>query len=132
MVLALATTVITSLGARMTTASVAASRAAGGGFGLHDVTTCVLFAAVSMAMQGGEAGGRSDEEATGAGVLVVRAGARRRRLAGWLFLTWYFVCYVSYGGGVAPTSLEWAVAGVASAANLAVTVRTVLIHPYKV
>ena len=37
-----------------------------------------------------------------------------------------FLAYISYGGFVAATSLEWPVAGVASAVNLAVAACTVL------
>lgn len=38
-----------------------------------------------------------------------------------------FLAYISYGGFVAATSLEWPVAGVASAVNLAVAACTVLV-----
>uniref|UniRef100_A0A0E0EDV4 Uncharacterized protein n=1 Tax=Oryza meridionalis TaxID=40149 RepID=A0A0E0EDV4_9ORYZ len=44
----------------------------------------------------------------------------------WASVSGMFLAYISYGGFVAATSLEWAVAGVASAVNLAVAACTVL------
>ncbi|KAF0907112.1 hypothetical protein E2562_015652 [Oryza meyeriana var. granulata] len=108
------------MGARVTAADLAALRSGG----LDDVVTCLTFAVLTLAMQ-----------TCLACVLEERPASAPRRPASWYpwmiaVMSWvcissYFVAYITYGGNVAPTSPEWTVAGVASAANLAMATRTV-------
>uniref|UniRef100_A0A0E0LMW6 Uncharacterized protein n=1 Tax=Oryza punctata TaxID=4537 RepID=A0A0E0LMW6_ORYPU len=115
------------LGARLPDDDLAAWRSDG----LNDdaAITCMSFAALTLAMQAMLA--CVLEEKPAAAAARRPASARLPWLVAamsWMCVTSYFVAYVTLGGNVAPTSLEWTAAGVASAANLAIATRTVWRH----
>uniref|UniRef100_A0A0D9X115 Uncharacterized protein n=1 Tax=Leersia perrieri TaxID=77586 RepID=A0A0D9X115_9ORYZ len=93
--------------------------------GANDIITCVSFTLLSLAT-------------ALACVLEARPAAEPRRPASnlpwavagfsWLCISAYFVACTTFGGHVAPTPQEWAVAGVAAAVNLAVAAVTVERH----
>uniref|UniRef100_A0A0E0EDV5 Uncharacterized protein n=1 Tax=Oryza meridionalis TaxID=40149 RepID=A0A0E0EDV5_9ORYZ len=113
-----ASTIAASIGRRILGARLAAWRSDGLG------ATCMSVAALTLAMQ----------------AMLARSPPRRRRrrrgarlpwlvaAVSWMCVTNCFVAYIALGGNVAPTSLEWTAAGVASAANLAIATRTVRRH----
>ncbi|XP_025882512.2 uncharacterized protein [Oryza sativa Japonica Group] len=122
-----ASTIAASIGRRILGARLAAWRSDGLG------ATCMSFAALTLAMQAMLAC-VLEEKPAAAAAAVARRPASGGRLpwlvaaVSWMCVTNYFVAYIALGGNVAPTSLEWTAAGVASAANLAIATRTVRRH----
>uniref|UniRef100_A0A0E0I331 Uncharacterized protein n=1 Tax=Oryza nivara TaxID=4536 RepID=A0A0E0I331_ORYNI len=122
-----ASTIAASIGRRILGARLAAWRSDGLG------ATCMSFAALTLAMQAMLAC-VLEEKPAAAAAAVARRPASGGLLpwlvaaVSWMCVTNYFVAYIALGGNVAPTSLEWTAAGVASAANLAIATRTVRRH----